>query len=966
MLRFLLKRSFAFCVFFVSVFFTGCFYEDMYYENADTDYSIVNYHDLSGNYPLIARILEGKIDIPLNAFVPNKVSLTVLDSSLQAVDSLDGTIVMHGDMIEYKFPINDYIYPYVKIAVEGRWRTPYTAEEIVSFETISDISDVESPRVSLMTHVEILMLERLVREGYPFLAAKRKSMRDMEKALLFSLDSVALPTESLDRAYDEVAFVYAFLMRDGRFKKNLNAFCKDLTDASLDDSVAIIEFADFIISEWLSVDSLLNKMNNRGSTKKWNYFENFVERAYGLGACKIGDVVTIGVEKSKFYGDSLVCDYVYNAYFFRRFLENEKHFGPCVKTRSLPYLEIRMDSDSLFFACNHNDAQYGLSEDSIRLEFKNDWYEADYLLVRNYYLGTCDREFVNQKARYLDSIFVCTYNSTYKEKFFWKNEGTDTLSYFMGECNSNNLWEIKLFKKMEYVCTLNSWMPANDSLLFLSKLRPCDKKIDSLRSFSYNSVYYVCDDVKIDSWHSLYTFKDTTKFVSDSLSFIASLKPCEKEDSLRYVYDSTYNRFYHCAIKKNVLKYYDANENVARPIMCDQFVETIEHCHADSDTLAIIYCPYNESQGTRNNNRFYHCVNRNGAFRYEVISYSDYPIYKSFEESKNSTLCEGTSDKLRYVKDRFGYYYYCAESNNSHKITFVNKNDLVELLTEEFVNNQETCDSRSERWRILNRRILNDNYYFVCDYDGANNFRLIRGDEWYARAYSVRQKTTEPREFWGICRNERIYTSKMTTDNQDGYIIDSRDGHRYRVVTIGNQIWMAENLNYYDTLITPNLKESTSCSVDENECNETGRLYLWNALANIPRDYLKNRDKLKESLCAPIQGICPEGWHIPSLDEWSMLFVHVMNHNDYAGYGVGLKASKGWAVSPKNSDLFAFSASPVTWTSNKYSYFASANADFSVDSVFNSYAVRFRYDNDYPDFYVGSLNRSYSVRCVKD
>ncbi|MBQ4209006.1 hypothetical protein II654_01020, partial [bacterium] len=41
------------------------------------------------------------------------------------------------------------------------------------------------------------------------------------------------------------------------------------------------------------------------------------------------------------------------------------------------------------------------------------------------------------------------------------------------------------------------------------------------------------------------------------------------------------------------------------------------------------------------------------------------------------------------------------------------------------------------------------------------------------------------------------------------------------------QIWMAENLNYYDTLITPNLKESTSCSVDENECNETGRLYLW-------------------------------------------------------------------------------------------------------------------------------------------
>lgn len=71
---------------------------------------------------------------------------------------------------------------------------------------------------------------------------------------------------------------------------------------------------------------------------------------------------------------------------------------------------------------------------------------------------------------------------------------------------------------------------------------------------------------------------------------------------------------------------------------------------------------------------------------------------------------------------------------------------------------------------------------------------------------------------------------------------DSRDGKKYRTVKIGDQIWMAENLNY---------SSGTCYKKEDANCDRYGRLYTW-------------KDALDAS---------PEGWHLPSKEEWQTLTV---------------------------------------------------------------------------------------------
>ncbi len=81
-------------------------------------------------------------------------------------------------------------------------------------------------------------------------------------------------------------------------------------------------------------------------------------------------------------------------------------------------------------------------------------------------------------------------------------------------------------------------------------------------------------------------------------------------------------------------------------------------------------------------------------------------------------------------------------------------------------------------------------------------------------------------------------------------VIDLRDGNEYGAVTIGNQTWMAENLNFD--------KDSTRCYEDiEVNCNIYGRLYTGNAAQNA----------------------CPDGWHLASREEWETLIDYLGGEN---------------------------------------------------------------------------------------
>lgn len=130
-------------------------------------------------------------------------------------------------------------------------------------------------------------------------------------------------------------------------------------------------------------------------------------------------------------------------------------------------------------------------------------------------------------------------------------------------------------------------------------------------------------------------------------------------------------------------------------------------------------------------------------------------------------------------------------------------------------------------------------------------------------------------------------------------LTDPRDGKQYATVKIGNQCWMAENINIgkpVDNLQqTDNQVIEKSCYDNNPEnCKTYGGLYIWNEAMQW-----QNTPKAK--------GICPEGWHIPSNEEWTEL-------NQYLGIdstGQKMKVTKTHTPPWDGTNESGFTALPA-------------------------------------------------------
>jgi len=150
---------------------------------------------------------------------------------------------------------------------------------------------------------------------------------------------------------------------------------------------------------------------------------------------------------------------------------------------------------------------------------------------------------------------------------------------------------------------------------------------------------------------------------------------------------------------------------------------------------------------------------------------------------------------------------------------------------------------------------------------------------------------------------------------KSGTFVDDRDSITYKWVEIGEQIWMAENLNYRGT------EPDTLGKCYNNEpdkCEVYGRLYNWATAMALPASC--NGSTCASQVEANHKGICPTGWHIPSNADWVILMKFVNpNCSDIAGgicecAGTKLESASGWNysgyMSPPGSDDYGFSALP--------------------------------------------------------
>ena len=183
----------------------------------------------------------------------------------------------------------------------------------------------------------------------------------------------------------------------------------------------------------------------------------------------------------------------------------------------------------------------------------------------------------------------------------------------------------------------------------------------------------------------------------------------------------------------------------------------------------------------------------------------------------------------------------------------------------------------------------------------------------------------------------------------------------YRVVSIGKQTWMAENLSFSDTSVAPG--KCFNNSIDS--CKKYGRLYTWNA---VMKGGLSTR-----AIPSGVEGICPANWHVPSDGEWQTLLDYLAPSGFFEGsylksrsdwnidvYGfsngtdqVGFRALPGGYGLPDGSfrntavDGFWWSA---TEYNGDYAWYRSINYDFKDV---------FRYDD-------WKKNYLFSLRCVKN
>ena len=121
-------------------------------------------------------------------------------------------------------------------------------------------------------------------------------------------------------------------------------------------------------------------------------------------------------------------------------------------------------------------------------------------------------------------------------------------------------------------------------------------------------------------------------------------------------------------------------------------------------------------------------------------------------------------------------------------------------------------------------------------------------------------------------------------------LVDSRDGKIYKTVVIGMQTWMAENLDY-DTKDSWCYREYyPGYYPDDKDCRPYGHYYLWSTAVGLS----ENANNDATSLPEMVQGICPNGWHIPSKKEYEIL-LNAVGGSDVAG--TMLKSLTDWKVS---------------------------------------------------------------------
>jgi len=171
----------------------------------------------------------------------------------------------------------------------------------------------------------------------------------------------------------------------------------------------------------------------------------------------------------------------------------------------------------------------------------------------------------------------------------------------------------------------------------------------------------------------------------------------------------------------------------------------------------------------------------------------------------------------------------------------------------------------------------------------------------------------------------------------DNQLCDDRDGQVYKTVQIGNQIWQSENMNF-------NVSGSLCYDNNPDNCDIYGRLYNFEQAQNA----------------------CPEGWHLPSKDDYDALIQYMRDDGVQTGdFDIHLM-STSWEG---GLDTYGFNAlSAGLFNGNSFGRLNSSSAGWWTSSDHTSDNWKWEAEITFSDFHTDiTLSLiSQGVRCIKN
>ena len=205
--------------------------------------------------------------------------------------------------------------------------------------------------------------------------------------------------------------------------------------------------------------------------------------------------------------------------------------------------------------------------------------------------------------------------------------------------------------------------------------------------------------------------------------------------------------------------------------------------------------------------------------------------------------------------------------------------------------------------------------------------------------------------------------SFVTPDIVTG-LVDDIDGNTYKTVTIGTQIWMAENLK------TTKYNDGTEIPLVTGEIE-------WKSLSTPGYCWYNNELSTYKSTYGAIYNwytvnsgkLCPAGWHVPTNDQWTILTTF-LGGEGVAGDKLKEEGNLHWKnFNNSSTNVSGFTALPGGGRiDGVFSFIERSGAWWTSTSYNTENAYCRELDDNVVEVLTGYLgkNQGFSVRCIKN